>query len=126
MYATDTHSLLWFLTNDSRLGPRAKEIFRRCDRGEVIIIIPSIVLLESLYLCEKRKIEVSFLSVIKMIEQGPNYRIYPLNKDVVVRCMIKLKDPHDRIIVATAQLLNIPLITKDEHIKNSGVVPTIW
>ena len=39
---------------------------------------------------------------------------------------IKLPDPHDRIIVATAKLLNATLITKDEKIKNSKIVKTIW
>jgi len=41
-YVTDTHSLIWFLTNDSRLGKKAKEIFERTDLGKNVIIIPTI------------------------------------------------------------------------------------
>lgn len=33
---------------------------------------------------------------------------------------------HDRILVATAKLLNAALITKDEEIIKSKVVRTIW
>jgi PIN domain nuclease of toxin-antitoxin system len=39
---------------------------------------------------------------------------------------VKLADPHERIIVATAKLLNARLITKDEKIRNSKIVETIW
>jgi predicted nucleic acid-binding protein len=44
MYVADTHSFLWFLTKDERLGSKAKEIFRLCDQGREIIVIPAIVL----------------------------------------------------------------------------------
>lgn len=56
MYVTDTHSFLWFLTRDKRLSSKAREIFRLCDQGAEIIVIPSIVLLECLYVCEKRRL----------------------------------------------------------------------
>ena len=36
------------------------------------------------------------------------------------------RDPADRLIGATAQALAVPLITKDERIRSSGAVETIW
>ena len=44
-----------------------------------------------------------------------NFRVLRLLPEV------KLKDLHDRIIVATAKL-----ITKDRSIRDSGIVETIW
>lgn len=35
-------------------------------------------------------------------------------------------DSADRIIVATALHLGVPLVTKDRKIIDSGLVPTIW
>ena len=35
-------------------------------------------------------------------------------------------DPADRIIGATAKVLNYPLATRDEPIKRSRAVPTLW
>jgi predicted nucleic acid-binding protein len=32
----------------------------------------------------------------------------------------------DRIIAATALQLGLPLITRDEAIRRSGVVPVVW
>lgn len=35
-------------------------------------------------------------------------------------------DPADRIIVATAMDLRAPLVTKDDRIRDSGLVGTLW
>ncbi len=128
MFVADTHSFLWFLANDERLGSEAKEIFRLCDSGEETIAIPSIVLLECLYVCERKKVSVEFKEILARISGSFNYLIYPLDEEVVFECskILKIKDPHDRIIVATAKLLNAPAITKDEEIKNSGIIETVW
>jgi PIN domain nuclease of toxin-antitoxin system len=39
---------------------------------------------------------------------------------------IELKELHDRIIVATAKILNAKLITKDRRIRESEIVETVW
>ena len=128
MFVADTHSFLWFLTNDERLGSEAKEIFRLCDSVEETIAIPSIALLECLYVCERKKVSVEFKEILARISGSFNYLIYPLDEEVVFECskILKIKDPHDRIIVATAKLLNAPVITKDEEIKNSGTAEIVW
>ncbi len=128
MYVTDTHSFLWFLTNDGRLGNRAKEIFNACDKGETIIFIPSIVLMESLVICETKRVKLEFAEVLRRLENSFNYVAYPLDTDVVLECskIENIRDPHDRIIISTARLLNAKVITKDEKIVNSGLVETIF
>ncbi len=56
-----------------------------------------------------------------------NYYVYPLDEDVAFECSkLNLKEPHDRIIVATARILNTPLITNDGNIKESKLVETLW
>ena len=37
-----------------------------------------------------------------------------------------LGDPWDRFITATAMALDLPLITRDRRIRESGLVETIW
>jgi len=47
----------------------------------------------------------------------------------VLQKMIDLQDIpelHDKIIAATAKYLNLPLITKDEVLRNLASVKTIW
>ena len=35
-------------------------------------------------------------------------------------------DPADRLIGPTARAFGMPLVTKDERIRSSGIVKTIW
>jgi PIN domain nuclease of toxin-antitoxin system len=37
-----------------------------------------------------------------------------------------IRDPADRLIVSTALHYGVPLVTKDDRIRASGVVETIW
>jgi predicted nucleic-acid-binding protein len=49
-YVTDTHSLLWHLSADARLSIDAQTIFQQVDTGAAKIYVPSIVLVEAVYL----------------------------------------------------------------------------
>ena len=55
-FVSDTHSLLWHLTEDPALSAVAKDAFLAADRGEAEIFIPSIVLVEVIYLTERRRV----------------------------------------------------------------------
>ncbi|WP_242048406.1 MULTISPECIES: hypothetical protein [Nostocaceae] len=53
---TDTHALIWYLEDSQNLSNAANEAFERCDRGEISIYIPTICLVEIVYLQEKGRI----------------------------------------------------------------------
>ncbi len=63
-----------------------------------------------------------------MTENSLNYPTYPLDRELVLKSQsIKnIKDVHDRIIVATANILGTKLITRDRKIMESGLAETIW
>lgn len=126
MFVADTHALVWYLTNDSRLGVKAKGALEKTDRGEEETIIPTVVLAEVLFMSRKRK--VSFERLLEAVESGRNYSAYPLGIHVILE-MKKLSTKysiHDAAIVATAKILGAPIITKDEVIRELGDVKTIW
>ncbi len=54
-YVTDTHSLVWYFTDDPRLGDKALKAFEQTAQ-EGIIIIPSIVLAEIIFISKKGRI----------------------------------------------------------------------
>ena len=127
MYVTDTSAFVWFLTSDKRLGKSALRIFRMADYGKELIVIPSIVLMEMLYLCEHKGLKMALREIINMISRAENYMVFPLNLSVIMACMdVPLREIHDRIIVATAKILNSPLITNDKNIIKSKIVETVW
>ena len=77
-YVTDTHSLIWYMTDDPRLSIEAKRVFKKVDNVQDYIFIPCIVFFELLYLIEKKKIIADFDSFLAMLHQSKNYRIEPL------------------------------------------------
>ena len=47
-FVTDTHALLWWFVDSPKISPRAAEVFAKCEQGEDLIFIPSIVIAEAL------------------------------------------------------------------------------
>ena len=52
-YVTDTHALLWHLLKSKRISKDASSVFEDADDGKLQIFVPSIVLVEIVYLTEK-------------------------------------------------------------------------
>ena len=129
LYVTDTHSLIWYLTDDPKLSTAAKRAFQWADIFQVHICIPCIVFFELLYLVEKKRIPIDFGGFLRMISSSGNYRVEPLCLPIIQQARkiprAKIKDPWDRIIAATSIHLNLPLITGDKKLKK--IVPkVIW
>lgn len=128
MYVTDTHTIIWYLTNDIKLGKNAKEILDKAEKGQEIIIVPTIVLVEISYICERKGVSIKFKEILDKISKSINYIPHSLDLNVVFKIndLVKLHDIHDRIIVATAQLFNAKILTKDSKIKDTDYAEVVW
>ncbi len=127
-FVTDTHALIWWFTSSPRISPKAVEIYNRCELGETVIFIPSIVIAEALSLFDKKRVSFDFKKLFRKIYESENFIIIPLDYSVLQK-MVTLKDIpelHDKIIVSTAKYLNVPLITKDEILRKYIGIKTIW
>lgn len=126
IFVADAHALAWFITQSSRLSKRAAEVFRKAERAEVEVLVPTIVLAELLYISERKRAPVNLGEIVKRIDAGGGFRIVPFDLTVFER-MGKLSQAleiHDRIIVATAEVYRAKVISKDEQIKKA--VATVW
>ena len=128
IYVTDTHSLVWFLANDSKLGKDALSAFRSADEGKSLIVIPAIVIAEVLYIAEKRGAAAQLSSLLEKLQESANYIVHNLTLGILIETqnLKKLKDMHDRIIVATARIISARLISRDSEIKDSGYAEIVW
>lgn len=65
---------------------------------------------------------------MRKIQGTSNYPIYPLDEELILKCQSipQIAELHDRVIVATAELLDAPLITKDAKIVDSKIIETVW
>jgi predicted nucleic acid-binding protein len=127
-YVTDTHALVWYFTNDKRLGTSAKQVFDKASAGNAVVLIPTIVLAELLYIARGKRPALTFQETVERIESGSNYKIAVLDLLVLQKAdgITAELELHDRLIVATAQLADGILISKDLSIQSSGTVRTIW
>lgn len=126
-YVTDTHALIWYFTDDQRLGKKALKAFDGTLKAGRIIV-PTVVLAEMIFIAKKGRIPLGFVETTARIEALANFEIVALDLDV-----LKIADSigvplemHDKLIVATALRYGASLITKDEQITKSKVVKTIW
>ncbi|MBI4171035.1 MAG: PIN domain-containing protein [Candidatus Aenigmarchaeota archaeon] len=89
--------------------------------------MPTIVLCETLWLAEKGKIVVNVKEMLSRFEETSNFIIMPLDLEIAKRMAeIQKLELHDRAIVATAQIQDAIVLTKDEEIIKSGLVKTLW
>jgi len=130
-YVTDTHGLIWYLQDSPRLSEQARQCFDICDRGDCTIFVPTICLVEIIYLQEKGRISSSMKAQLdsELSAGASGIALADLTAEVanlIVRVpRNQVADMPDRIIAATALHLDLPLITRDHKIKFSGL-QTIW
>lgn len=126
-YITDTHSIVWYFTDDNRLSNKALQAFQSSEEKGTIFV-PAVVLAEIMYIARKGRIKLSFEDTLNRIEESEIFEIVPLDTEIL-RTADKIEadlEMHDRIIAATALYHNASLITKDETLRELGIVSTIW
>ena len=84
-YVTDTTGLIRHLAKSKKQGMNAGKIFEEADRGDCVVFIPAMVLMEILYLSEKNRISTTLPDVTKLVQRSINYRIYPITGEVVLK-----------------------------------------
>jgi len=53
-YVTDTHSLVWYFTEDTQLSKNALKSFEQTIKGGMIVV-PAVVLAEVMFIAKKRE-----------------------------------------------------------------------
>lgn len=126
----DTHTWVWWLLGEPRLSERERTELDNLPRGERPLVC-DISLWEVALLVQGRRLrlEMPLESWLATATAAATVRIVPITAATVVE-MTRLpksfhQDPADRLIVATARALDLPLCTHDKQILQSGLV-TPW
>jgi predicted nucleic acid-binding protein len=125
-YVVDTHALLWYFTNDSRLGKRASTILKEAEQDEYEILIPSIVLLEAIDIGEKKRVRFNMEHLFDFLDSRSNFRIVPLDTEWL-RAISQTGqglELHDRVILTVAKSSRGIVLTKDPDIQKAN--KTVW
>lgn len=130
-FVADTHALIWYLQDSDKLGSAAGAAFDACDRGELTIFVPTICLIELIYLQEKGRIPRDFKNLLDdQLSSGMTNLVHADLTPAVVAALERVPrdvvpDLPDRIIAATAISLGLPLISRDRAMQKSGL-SLIW
>lgn len=126
-YVADTVVLVRYFSKKGRIPPRALGILRGADEGEHTIAISVMSLIEILYLSERRRIPLDLEKLTRELSEQSNYRLVDLDPAIVdtARSVHGL-ELHDRMIVATAKHLGLPILTSDQRIKEDSGIEVIW
>ncbi len=131
LYVTDTHPLVWWVTgNHSNLSRRAMRCFEDASSGRVMVYLPAAVLWEIAFLRSLGRTLVRQRGehwARSLLDQS-GFALAPLDLDVIIEAgQLGLhRDPFDAAIVATARVLDLPLITKDQEIVEANLVEVAW
>ena len=127
MIVADTHAWLWWLSDRTLLSPAAREALD----GDAVAVSP-MTFWECAILAERNRIVLDAppLTWISQALARSRTVVAELSVEVAVLAATLrtdlVRDPADRIIVATALHHRVPLVTKDGKITASSLVPTIW
>ena len=130
-FVTDTHPLLYFAgSEERRLGRKARTAFRAFEAGEIALYVPATVVLETWLLARGGRLRLgSTLARWWQDIEGPGLVHVELTaNDVLAASELEWdhKDVFDRLIVASARRLDLPLITGDAAITDWAGVPIHW
>jgi len=132
MIVIDTHVLVWWVSGSDSLSDAADKIIKDTLNSNDEVIISSISAWEISMLIEKGRLVLSMdvESWFDEVSQIDGVRFMPVDNEISIKSTMLPgefhKDPADRMIVATARKLAVPLITADETIIHYEHVKTIW
>ena len=78
-FVADTHALLWWFIDSPKISSKASEIFKKGEKGECVIFIPSIVIAEALSIFDKKRIPFDFKKLFKKINASENFVLIALD-----------------------------------------------
>ncbi len=127
---TDTHPLLLHMSRSKQLGPKARALFDAAEKGRALIYVPAIVIVETGLLA--RAVRVNLHRPVRQffsdVFSNPAFQTHALDALQAFdgEELRFTRDHFDILVVAAARDLDLPLITRDAAIVESGLVRTIW
>lgn len=118
----DTHVFIWLISGNENLALQSREYLSKIVANEGGIGISGISLWEISMLHSKDRILLNqpCLSWIKHSLEAPGIQVVDLSPEIIVdSCSLPNDfhgDPADRLIVASARILDVPLMSRDERI----------
>lgn len=121
----DTHVWIWSLTDPDRLSARAR---RELSKTSHELWLSPVSVWELALLVEKGRLTVHGHLEAFLPKATARFREAPISFDIAAAfgdARLEHGDPADRLLVATARVLNLTLVTADERLLGDRRIRTL-
>ncbi len=126
-FLLDTHTFLWFLSDDKQLSPKAKKTIEHSGYTKYVSIVS---LWEIAIKMNKGKLELAmpFSDLLQQMDSN-GFEILPVSfQHTLALCDLEHHhgDPFDRMIIAQSLTQQYILISKDKSFKKYANLQLLW
>src|SRR5256885_7631645 len=125
----DTHVLLWWALDPDQLSKRATVTLREMEQEGGYASSVSIWELGIKVKRGKLELPLTIEEFARRIERGGVVELVPVDTHVWLRSLSldwRHPDTADRVIVATALIKQVPVLSKDRAVRSCREVVTVW
>lgn len=130
MILLDTHVVVWLASGDARMSRTAQAAINEARQAVRGLALSDFTLFELSMLFRKKRFTLAVTPEAFLSEVEHRFVVLPITANIALQAFELPErypnDPADRIIGATALVEDIPLLTADNEIRRSRVVPVIW
>ena len=123
----DTHTFIWFVTDNPRLSATAKTLIED-EYNEKLLSIASIWEMGIKHSIGKLTFELPFMTFVTSQMQQNSMEIFNIrieHLDIVANLALHHRDPFDRLIISQAIVENLPIVGVDKAF-DSYAVRRFW
>lgn len=127
----DSHAIVWYVQGSRHLSRQAFDAMSEAEASDGLVVSVA-TLIDLWYVTQTTEaVTADDLSQLRdRLLSSSVVELYPIDLAVIDATTSiprpVLTDPWDRFIVATAQALDLPLVTRDGRIRDSKLANTIW
>lgn len=127
-FLLDTHVVVRWVMEAKKLSREQSRVVEGAVSRAETIALSSMSLLEAAVLTTEGKLKMPLDEFFEILQGNPLFRILPLTCEIaseVASLGRRLRDPADRVIVATARVHRLRLVTSDQRIIESKLVAVV-